>query len=242
MTSTRNTVKQPKHKNNAKGALFFRTECPHCHKPLRRRTVELFGRSVEVTDYASCGCEESKWDGENIDRTDRKYAAAGIPMRYISADADLMGWDDEIMRGGSLYIHGPFGTGKTRFACALAKRLIDRGVSARFENAGHLMAEIKAMYGGRSSDAMERAYACRVLVLDDLGKEQPTPHSMAMLYELIDSRYMAGKPIIVTSNFDRSELMRRWAQADEATAESMVSRLCDGTECLFMGGDDRRLA
>ena len=229
------------HEVHAKNVFAIHLNCPHCGKPLNRRTVELFGKQYEVTDYGSCGCEASQWDGLDIPNHQKAYAMAGIPARYINAEADLNGWDSAIADGKSLYICGPYGAGKTYYACALAKRLIDRGLSVRFENAGHVMTEIKGTYNGRQSDVLERSYACRVLVLDDLGKESPTEHSIAMLYELVDSRYMDGKPIVVTSNFSHSELMQRWAKADAATAESIISRLCDGMQMMRMDGSDRRM-
>ena len=223
------------------GVIVCHDVCPHCGRKLNRRRVVLFGKPYEVTDYGSCGCEESKYDGANVTQSERKYANAGIPHRYLKAQCDLGGYPRDVMSGRSLYLYGPYGSGKTYFSCALAKKLIDMGVSVRFENSGHLMAEVKGIYEGRATDALDRAYACRVLVLDDLGKEQPTEHSIAMLYELIDSRYMAGKPTVVTSNFARDELLARLGR-DMATAESIVSRLCEDSESLFMGGQDRRLA
>ena len=132
--------------------------------------------------------------------------------------------------------------GKTFFACALAKRLVDMGVSVRFENSRHLMTEIQGIFGGRSTDALDRAHNCRVLVLDDLGKEQATEFAISMLYELVDGRYMQGKPTVVTSNFSRGELMTRLCERDAATAESIVSRLCENADTLLMDGEDRRLA
>jgi len=228
-------------KEKARGIIVCHDVCPHCGKKLNRRRIVLFGKSYEVTDYGSCGCEESKYDGVDIKPSERKYVNAGIPQRYLRAVSDLGSCTGDVMAGRSLYLYGPYGSGKTRFACALAKSLIDKGVFVRFVNSGHLMAEIKGIYDGRPTDALDKAYACRVLVLDDLGKEQPTEHSIAMLYELIDSRYMAGKPIIVTSNFARDELLARLGR-DIATAESIVSRLCEDSTSMYMGGNDRRLS
>lgn len=225
-----------------RGVISCHSVCPHCGRKLNRREVTLFGKTRTVTDYGSCGCEASKWDGVPIPRNERKYASAGIPARYLKAECVTNGWEESIADGRSLYIYGPYGAGKTYFACTLAKKLIDMGIVARFENSKHILTELQGMYEGRKSDALERAYSCRVLVLDDIGKEQPTAYSISMLYELIDSRYMAGKPNIVTSNFTKGELLARWASADAATAESIVSRLCDGADSMRMDGADRRLA
>ena len=221
-------------------ALHF--ECPHCRKPLKRIEVELFGRRYDVPCYGSCGCEESKWDGMDVRRGERDYARAGIPLRYVRADAEPTGYMGAVARGLSLYVHGPNGTAKSTFAGTLAKELIDAGASVRWENSKRLMSEIQGMYGGRRTDALERAFACKVLVLDDVGKEQPTQFAISMLYELVEQRYGAMKPTVVTSNFDRAELAARWSVADAETAEAIVSRLCDNVQTVALDGQDRRLA
>lgn len=240
MTDTLSTVKRKPSGKGVFANLAFK--CDHCGKDLRRITVELFGRPTEVPCWGSCGCEESKWDGMDVRRDERELARAGIPIRYIRADSEPTGYMATVARGISLYVHGPNGTAKSTFAGSLAKELANAGHSVRWENSKRLMSEIQGMYGGRRTDALDRAYACRVLVLDDIGKEQPTAFAISMLYELVEQRYGAMKPTVVTSNFDRAELCARWSAADPETAEAIVSRLCDGCEVVEMDGSDRRLA
>ena len=220
----------------------LRFECDHCHKPLKRITVEIFGKECVVPCWTSCGCEESKLDGMFVQEHERKWALAGIPERYLGAECDLENRQFSVDSGESLYIYGEYGSGKTYFACALAKALLNMGNTVRFENAKRLISEIQGTYSGNNSDVLNRTFACRVLVLDDLGKEQPTPYSLSMLYEIIDTRYAANKPIVVTSNFSRAVLVERWASADAATAEAIVSRLCENCSAMRFEGRDRRIS
>ena len=229
-------------RSTTKGMFAMFEACPHCGRPLKTITINLFGKEREVTCYGSCGCEESKLDGSFLEPRHKAYVRAGIPERYLGAECDLDGWDGAVESGTSLYIHGPYGPGKTHFASALARKLLDDGLSVFFVNSKHLISEIQGTYNGRPTDVLDRCFDCKVLVLDDLGKEQPTPYSISMLYEIVDTRYANRKPIVATSNFTRGELLGRWAGADAATAESIVSRLCDETETLLMDGPDRRLA
>ena len=226
MRSTRNTA---------------RFTCHHCGGELESRDIAFLGRSWTVPVWTSCGCDASKLDGQDVGADEARYYLAGIPRRFIGADP-APDYAADVMAGRSLYITGPYGSGKTHLACSIAKAAIDAGQSVRFENSKRLITEIQGTYGGKRTDALERAYGCRVLVLDDLGKEQPTEYSIAMLYEVIDARYAAGKPIVVTTNFERDELLSRLARRDAATAEAIVSRLCDNVAVLRMGGGDRRLA
>ena len=105
----------------------LRFECPHCHRPLKRITVELFGKPMEVPCWESCGCEESKWDGLDVRDSERDWYRAGIPERYIRAECDVAGYPRLVADGKSLYIHGPYGSGKTRFASCMAKALMNMG-------------------------------------------------------------------------------------------------------------------
>ena len=220
-----------------------RFTCHHCGADLDTMEVVFGGRSWTVPVWTSCGCDASRLDGQNVGSDEARYYLAGIPRRFIGADQGYAAeYAADVIAGRSLYITGPYGSGKTHLACALAKAVIDAGQSVRFENSKRLITEIQGTYDGKRTDALDRAYGCRVLVLDDLGKEQPTEYSISMLYEVIDTRYAAGKPIVVTTNFERDELLSRLARRDAATAEAIVSRLCDNVSVLRMGGSDRRLA
>lgn len=229
-------------KDRLRGTFSMHTVCPHCGATLKRKMVTICKKQIEVTCYGSCGCEESSLDGTEVMPSEREWVKAGIPKHYLKANCDVSDMIAAVESGRSVYIHGPYGVGKTYAACSLAKALVNRGSTVRFENSRHIMTEIQGMYSGNKSDALNRAYACKVLILDDLGKEQATPFAISMLYELIDSRYMDGKPIVVTSNFSRPELLKRLCPHDAATAESIVSRLCENAETVYMCGDDRRLA
>jgi DNA replication protein DnaC len=45
-----------------------------------------------------------------------------------------------------------------------------------------------------------------LLVVDDLGVERKTDFGYEIVFSVIDQRYIAGKPLIVTTNLSRTEL------------------------------------
>ena len=212
--------------------------CPHCHKPLKHITVNLFGKPYDVTCYGSCGCERSKLDGMDPDDPNRKYVRAGIEPKYLRMQVDTDGYEGSVMSGSSLYVVGPNGTGKTTFAANVARKLVDKGLSVLFRNSKQITEDLKASMNDQST--VNRLFGVDVLVIDDLGKEQPTDYVLSMLYLVIETRYGKMRPTVITSNFHRDELMTRWAEVDEATAEAMVSRLCDNTYTVEMDGRDWR--
>ncbi len=215
--------------------------CPHCHRPLKRITVELFGKPHEVTCYGSCGCEESKWDGMDVEAEDRKYVRAGIPLKYLARESDLHGHAAEVYGGKSLYVWGPNGTGKSTFAANLSRALVNMGRTVLFRNSKLLTEEIKGTFSGDADGILERCYGVDVLVIDDLGKEQPTDYSLSMLYAVIEARYGDMKPVVVTSNHRRGQLVERWAPVDESTARAIASRLCESVT-VEMSDRDWRVA
>ena len=88
-----------------------------------------------------------------------------------------------------------------------------------------------------------------LLILDDIGTENPTEWAAERLYLIVNSRYSAGKPIIATSNFNAAELVNRLKTRDKSgrliesdvTGQRIVSRLCEMCQPVKIGGVDRRL-
>lgn len=219
----------------------MRSHCPHCGKELKREAFELFGKPRTVTCYGSCGCEESKLDGEDVRPDEKRYALAGIPRAFLSADCDTS-LQFDVFDGRSLYIHGPYGSGKTHLACVIAKRLLNMGRSVFFTSMPNLVKAYQDAYGGKRSDVFDRAHGCDVLVLDDFGKEKVTPDTLYIAFLLIDGRYAARRPSVFTSNFSRGMLGSRMAEADAETAQAIVSRLNENTLAIELACGDRRLA
>ena len=63
------------------------------------------------------------------------------------------------------------------------------------------------------------------------------------LFQLIDQRYSAMRPTLVTTQYRPSDLVRRLAeQGDADTAKAIVSRLRHGARVVEFDGPDRRLA
>ena len=80
-----------------------------------------------------------------------------------------------------------------------------------------------------------------VLVLDDLGKENPTDYSLPIIFDIVDRRYTRLKPTIITTNMNAAQLLAHMSmKGDRTMAESVVSRL--GTaRVVEITGPDRRL-
>ena len=56
-----------------------------------------------------------------------------------------------------------------------------------------------------------------LLILDDFGMERGTEYGLEQVYNVVDSRYRSGKPLIVTTNLTLEEL-----QNPEDTAHARI--------------------
>jgi len=171
-------------------------------------------------------------------------AKACIPERYRAVTPDFKLFDRIQRTGCGLYLQGPNGTGKSQTASAIALAFVEKGKSAHFTSGGKLLSKLRdAMHSDENEAEIFAELATPdLLIIDDLGKENQTPWAVSMIYMAIDDRYNTRKPVVITSNFSKRELIARLSiAADSSTAEAIVSRLFEMTTKIEMGGEDRRL-
>ena len=81
-----------------------------------------------------------------------------------------------------------------------------------------------------------------LLVLDDLGKDSLTRWGLDKLWQLLNRRYEARLPTVVTSQLDLAGAASLWASVDERTAKALASRMRHRALHVALTGPDRRLA
>ena len=143
-----------------------------------------------------------------------------------------------------LLITGNYGTGKTHLAAAISNQLIREGIPVICMTMIDLLAKIKQTFD-RSDDATEaeimKIYEeVPLLVIDDIGSEQPTEWGSTKIFSIINARYEAYMPVIVTTNYAGDELIKRMTPIgpngrplDSRNAEKTLDRLkemCVGIE------------
>lgn len=229
------------------------TRCEFCGEPLEPLTIDLPGRPGMHVDWRPCGCdaarahrmarmreadERERADSER--RLEAKLRRAGVPERYVRAEHDrAAALADSVLAGTGFYLDGTQGTGKTHLAAAVARILAARGCSVEFRVAPALMEQLRSR-ASEDREATARLATCDLLVLDDLGKESPTAYACERLFDVVNERYNAMKPVVVTSNCTRGEIARRLVEGD--VGRSIASRLVEMTRRVHMDGDDRRLS
>jgi DNA replication protein DnaC len=172
------------------------------------------------------------------------WAATGVPKRYRDVQPDREGLDG---MGTGLYLTGPKGTGKTTAACAILKAYVMRNTrdgwcSARFVSAPDWLASMRGRWGREEDEAYGRAANCKMLVLDDLGKGNPSGWASERLFRLIDHRYNEELPTIFTSQYDLGEIDGKLtANDDYETTDAVVSRIAETCRGVKFDGPDLRV-
>ena len=133
-----------------------------------------------------------------------------------------------------LLMTGGTGLGKTHLSLSVAKRIIQKDFSVVYCSVPELLRAINNEQFGRSDgNTMSVISSCDLLVLDDLGAENPTERDVSLLYEIINGRLCRSLPMIINTNLSAEKLNLRYS-------ERLFSRLFS-LEVLFFKGDDNRL-
>jgi len=137
---------------------------------------------------------------------------------------------------GNLLFIGATGLGKTFLSACIAGVVTDRGYSVVYESAHNLFSKLEK--NRFSPDEESRAQAaklssCDLLILDDLGTEMAGNFVTAALYNLINDRLLAGKPMLISTNLTVDEVSRRYSPQIASRIQGSFQRL------IFVGEDIR---
>ena len=134
-----------------------------------------------------------------------------------------------------LFTGGP-GLGKTFLSACIARTVADNGFSVVYDTAGKLFSDFEAVkFGGDRSDLTRKYLECDLLIIDDLGTEMTTQFTQSVLYQVINTRLMEEKPVIVSTNLTAEGISHRYPGP-------IASRLLGAYQlCPFLGRDIRQL-
>ncbi len=188
---------------------------------------------------------------------------SGIKKRYLSRTIDsfsvtaenkrsfevatdyIKNFREYFTQGKGLYLEGPCGTGKTHLAIAIALAIINTGVPVICKTSIDILGDIKRCYERNSEvteeEVLEAYKTVDLLIIDDLGKEQVTEWSVPVLYSILNERYEALLPTIITTNYNTTALAEKLsAKGDTETATAIISRFVESSKRVTMSWADYR--
>ena len=107
---------------------------------------------------------------------------------------------------GWLVLSGRIGSGKTHLAAAVGNARLAEGDVVLFITAPDLLDHLRSTYGPSSEvgydEQFDRIRSAQLLILDDLGAENPSPWAGEKLYQLLNHRHSQNLPTVITTNVD----------------------------------------
>lgn len=150
-----------------------------------------------------------------------------------------------------LYIHGPYGTGKTHLATAAAVEITQNyGWKPRIVIWPELCQMTKESWssdhGPSEAQLWQSARNAQVLVLDDLDKTATSEWAMGKLFTLIDHRQLHEKPTIITANRSLDDLQTIWRESNKPHVQDAGMAVLSRIAGQFMSsvefsGEDQRM-
>lgn len=134
----------------------------------------------------------------------------------------------------SIFMCGASGLGKTHLSCAIANVCIKNGFVVMYASSQSLFEQIEANKQDLQG-FLEDILSCDLFILDDLGTEYLTPHSLSVLYNIINTRMIENKSCIFSTNIiSQKNLTAKYG-------EKITSRILGSSKTLFFIGSDVRI-
>jgi DNA replication protein DnaC len=105
-----------------------------------------------------------------------------------------------------LLFWGKVGTGKSYAAACIANELLAKGIPVIMTSFVKLL-EIIQQGPDRENDLISRLNSVKLVIFDDLGTERNTDYALEKVYNIVDSRYRAKLPMILTTNLTVNDMM-----------------------------------
>ena len=191
----------------------------------RKRDRMQYLDSMRRTGFPDA--EMREWTFAKSDHGDQRNET--IARKYV-ANFDAM-----LKQGTGLLLCGQVGTGKSFLAAAIANELISQGTPCLMTNFSRIISRISEKFGG-DQKYLDNLNRFDLLIIDDLGAERDSDFTWEKVMNVIDARYRAGLPLIITTNLGPKD----FADRGDIRRQRVFSRLKEMCICLEVKGKDRR--
>lgn len=231
--------------------------CGKCHTPVQCRiTFEVRERIMPC--ICKCQKEERERQEQRMKEEEqllyvRRLKAAGIQERHLQdwtfasatdtpsvqmAKRYTENWKKVKAENLGLLLWGDVGTGKSFLAACIANALLEKGVPVLMTNFSKILNQMGAMYSDERYRYIASFNRFSLLIIDDLGIERNTEYALEQVYAVVDERYKAGLPLIITTNLTISQLRN----PEDVAHARIYSRILEMCTPVHVPGLDRRTA
>lgn len=229
--------------------------CGLCHTP-KQKPAEVLGEIRNIPINCECRAKEKREFQEKMEENQRKIRISNLREKcfddklllnqtFEEEDGTLehkdLGlkyvekFDQMYEENIGLILTGDVGTGKTYLASAIANALIDKGISVKMTNFSIILNDMMNLEINKNKyiDDLNRN---KLLIIDDFGMERDTSFASEHIFNIIDSRYRANKPLIITTNLSITTFMKN-TQLKEQRIYSRILEM--STPVIFTGKNNR---
>ncbi|MBR5125815.1 MAG: ATP-binding protein [Oscillospiraceae bacterium] len=138
-------------------------------------------------------------------------------IRYARRYVEL--WKQMAGKNMGLLFWGAPGNGKTFAAACIANAFIESrdpfAPTVIMSTFGSILRQHLARSPQEKEQHMADLLGCGLLILDDLGMERQTEYSREQIFNIVDGRYLAHKPMIITTNLTLTQLKSPETMAEQ---------------------------
>jgi len=159
-----------------------------------------------------------------FDKFDRKRSNLLPEQQENLAEAFRLAFDFAKSPEGWLLFMGETGCGKTHLAAAIANYRYQAKKPALFVVVPEFLDHLRSTFSPESKVSYDQLFesvkTAPLLILDDFGGQSTTPWAREKLYQVINYRYNARLPTVITTRYSLEEIL-------EQIESSVSSRLVD---------------
>lgn len=230
-----NTRKQSEHPNPSTRQpekVTIKCKCRTEEYDRQLEDTKRFNFEMKVEQLRRDGLSDSEYSKWTFDKDDNRYPSISNACEKYVAEWETMKADNV-----GLLFYGSVGVGKTFHACCIANALLDKCVTVLVTSFPRILNKIQsAGWNENRSEFIDKLQLYDLLIIDDLGVERSTDFALEQVFNVIDTRYRSGKPLIITTNLSPSDIIK----PENINYERVYDRIAQNSLPIKMTGESRR--
>lgn len=231
--------------------------CPDCMTPRQTVITHPFTGEERVVGCL-CKCQKERMEREDAERRVneriermRRYRLSSFDnsdcaaMKFCNDDGKTPELSKKMLnyskrfstfkdKGQGLLLFGDVGTGKTFYSACIANFLLDSGYTVMMTDFPSLVARIQR--DAYTEDHVSKLASYDLLIIDDLGVERGSEYMQEQVYTIVNARYKAKRPMVISTNLTAEELKH----PKNVMAARIYGRILERCLPVKFDGPDRR--